>query len=1056
MSLQGTRAALLALLAAAAPAAADVVSYQGQLQFQPKAGDLCSAMSSESAFPISVYVRTDGPIRIDGYLLGDKIVHAHISGNSLDQLSITFPGDSPSQNIRLHPAGAGAFAGELQAKTIVAALSSCEYSRAQIRFARVGTLTQAAFEQASTVFQLDAATVQAYVQGRQGKVKDALVALQQALAAKEKAYAAGNPQLLPNYFLLASLHQAEGSYPEEVPLYRKALAVCDQAYGPDSPCAGLMLTYLSDALLRTDNISEAEPAARRALAIVDKVFGPEAPISGIGLNALGCALLYKGLYSEAEATLNRALALNTKAFGPESANVATSLHNLGLLYRLTGQYGRAEADLRQALAIDEKALGHDNPLTILTTLTLSQILCTAGQYAAAEPLARQALASAEKVLGPERADHPAMSLALVTLAEILRETGRYREAEPLYRRALANSLKYLGPDDRIVGAISMLLAKLLRATGRDGEAQALLLRAYRVAHVSDNQMIKWRVPAEMMQLYATGKLAKPTVAIFYGKEAVNVLQALRGNLKSSDREAQASFVGASEVSSVYRKLADLLIAADRLSEAQQVLAMLKEQEFYDFTDHASDSAVRKTSVTLSAPEKELEDLSGKDVSLGKEYGVLQEKYRKEHQLSAQEHERLDALRKEMDAAEATFETRAAGIAHDSSDPEAQKRRLQQINDYSRSFQGTLKDMGHDAVLAQYFMLDDKVSILLTTPNVVVAREAMIKREDLSEQIRAYRKTLSDPTQDPLPQARALYRLLMAPIAEDLRQAGAKTLMLSLDDTLRYLPFAALNDGKSYLIETLAIVMVTEAVRDKLGKAPNANWTVWGVGVTKGGADFSALPYVGVELNGIAGQKGILTGKVLLDSAFTESSLRDGLDQGYPIIHIASHFQFTPGSMDDSFLLLGDGNRMTLAQIKTKLNFNAVELLTLSACETALGDDSVAHHGIEVEGLGAIAQQAGAKAVLATLWPVADSSTAVLMRALYQAHKVDHLDKAEALRQAQLALLSGTAQTDGALKGERGLTRAGTAQAPGNFTVDPRAPFAHPFYWAPFILMGNWL
>jgi len=79
-------------------------------------------------------------------------------------------------------------------------------------------------------------------------------------------------------------------------------------------------------------------------------------------------------------------------------------------------------------------------------------------------------------------------------------------------------------------------------------------------------------------------------------------------------------------------------------------------------------------------------------------------------------------------------------------------------------------------------------------------------------------------------------------------------------------------------------------------------------------------------------------------------------------------------MDDSFLLLGDGSQMSLAQIKTKLNFKNVELLTLSACETALGDNSTEHHGAEIEGLGAIAQQAGAKAVLATLWPVADAST----------------------------------------------------------------------------------
>jgi CHAT domain-containing protein len=147
--------------------------------------------------------------------------------------------------------------------------------------------------------------------------------------------------------------------------------------------------------------------------------------------------------------------------------------------------------------------------------------------------------------------------------------------------------------------------------------------------------------------------------------------------------------------------------------------------------------------------------------------------------------------------------------------------------------------------------------------------------------------------------------------------------------------------------------------------------------------------------------------------------------------------------------------MTLAQIKTKLNFNSVELLTLSACETALGDDSVAHHGVEVEGLGAIAQQAGAKAVLATLWPVADSSTALLMRVLYQAHKNDHVDKADALKEAQLALLRGTAHSDSTGKAERGLARVDGAAVAASFTADPRAPFAHPFFWAPFILMGNW-
>ena len=107
-------------------------------------------------------------------------------------------------------------------------------------------------------------------------------------------------------------------------------------------------------------------------------------------------------------------------------------------------------------------------------------------------------------------------------------------------------------------------------------------------------------------------------------------------------------------------------------------------------------------------------------------------------------------------------------------------------------------------------------------------------------------------------------------------------------------------------------------------------------------------------------------------------------------------------------------------------------------------------------MGAIAEQVGAKAVLATLWPVADAGTAELMRILYQVHKVDRLDKADALRKAQLALLHGATNLGDASNADRGLTRLSVSGAVGDFKVDPNTPYAHPFYWAPFILMGNWL
>ena len=160
-------------------------------------------------------------------------------------------------------------------------------------------------------------------------------------------------------------------------------------------------------------------------------------------------------------------------------------------------------------------------------------------------------------------------------------------------------------------------------------------------------------------------------------------------------------------------------------------------------------------------------------------------------------------------------------------------------------------------------------------------------------------------------------------------------------------------------------------------------------------------------------------------------MRQTLLKGYPVVHIASHFRFQPGNETQSYLLLGDGDHLTLAQLINSTNlFLGVQLLTLSACETGMGD------GTEVEGFGAMAERQGAEAVIASLWPVADASTKMLMHRFYRNRELSPgKTKLEALREAQLDLLSRT-------------KRHGRSAPP--------SPYTHPYYWAPFFLMGNWL
>jgi CHAT domain-containing protein len=469
-------------------------------------------------------------------------------------------------------------------------------------------------------------------------------------------------------------------------------------------------------------------------------------------------------------------------------------------------------------------------------------------------------------------------------------------------------------------------------------------------------------------------------------------------------------------------------------------------------------------LSFSKSEEDLHQVNGKEIEVGEQLEALkQKKFDQGDDFSAEDQKKLEQLQKQYDNYTNSFFAAENKMAKKSKDG---KHVSDEINNFSTAFQGTLKSVGHGAVAAQYFMFDDGVDIILATPNgAPIHRFHAVKLSAMNQMIREFRRKLGDAHEDPTPLARQLYDVLIGPIAGDLQQANAKTLMLSLHDGLRYVPFAALYDGKSYLIESLAVVNINPTAMDKLAVAPKPEpWSAYGFGVTKGGrtksgVNYEALTYAGEELDDV---KNTLGGKskIFKDEQFTKSNLQSGLGY-YPVIHIASHFEFTPGSIDNSMLLLGDGSTLSLSEIRGGLNFTNVELLTLSACQTAVGDDKSGADGSEVEGLGKIAQEKGAMAVIATLWPVADESTALFMNALYKAHQIDHQDKAESLRQAQLTLLHAGAQ-DVATSGgqQRGLGRSAAALASptsaGGSPGNPNAPFAHPYYWAPFILMGNWL
>ncbi len=552
---------------------------------------------------------------------------------------------------------------------------------------------------------------------------------------------------------------------------------------------------------------------------------------------------------------------------------------------------------------------------------------------------------------------------------------------------------------------------------------------------------------------------QPSLAILYGKQAVNIYQEVRSNLRSLDPELQQSFLKTKE--QTYRDLADLLIAQGRLPEAEQVIRMLKEDEYFEYIRRDENNSPKAEKAALTPEEAALDkryrEIADKLTELGTERGALLEKKSR----TPAEEQRLAKLEADLVVAGQVFQKFLDSLAKELSNTKDASAKVYQLRE-SQGLMEDLRELGKGTVALYTLVGEEKYRVILTTPDVQKGFEYSIKAADLNRKVLDFRAALQSPKLDPLPLAQELYRILLGPVAKDLQAAKAQTLMWSLDGVLRYVPMAALHDGEKYLVERFRNVVFTPASQARLKDAPSRNWRALGLGVTKAHGDrIPALPGVLDEMRGIireeGGSSGVLPGTIKLDEAFTQEAMLAGLRQRPPVVHVASHFQFKPGNETDSALLLGDGQFLSLAQIKSLPNvFGGVELLTLSACNTATSGSGA--NGKEVEGFGVLAQRQGAKAVVASLWPVYDASTKVLMQEFYRLREAkDGATKSEALRQAQVRLMRGdkTLADETTLASREIVHEADKRANLPFYKADPNKPYAHPYYWAPFILIGNW-
>ena len=333
----------------------------------------------------------------------------------------------------------------------------------------------------------------------------------------------------------------------------------------------------------------------------------------------------------------------------------------------------------------------------------------------------------------------------------------------------------------------------------------------------------------------------------------------------------------------------------------------------------------------------------------------------------------------------------------------------------------LEDVSPRAAVVYPIVLPERLELLVSQNGELTRYTVPVTSERLADAVRAFRSMLQSelPHERVKEQAKMLHDWLFAPYQANLGDA-IDTLVFVPDGVLRAIPMAALHDGDGYLVERYAVAVTPSLTVTDPQRIDTSNVSVLLAGVSEEVREgFEALPFVSRELDAIHALYG---GKVLLDGEFTRRSFEQSLrNEPVSIVHIASHAKFL-GTASDSFVLAYDGplefSRIQETVGITKFREQPLELLVLSACETAAGSDGAAL------GLAGLAVQAGARSALGSLWQIGDAAAERLMREFYA--RLRSADtKALALREAQLNLLRSR-------------------------------DFAHPAQWSPFLMINNWL
>ncbi len=855
----------------------------------------------------------------------------------------------------------------------------------------------------------------------------------------------------------------KGRQAAAVPLMSKAVGLRRSLVGEVHTEHAQALNNLGTLYLEVGDRKAALPTLLRARAIFKEALGERHPEYASALNNLALVMQDAGDHKAGMRLLREAGAIYTATYGEGHPSTAINLSNLALLYRDMGDRKAALPLFRRSLASLKGSLGERNHSYATTLNNLALLLGDLGEHEDALTKFRQSLAICKATRGPK---HPEYASTLGNIASLLAYMGRHGEALDQSRQALGIIKDALGEKHHLYALCLNNLARQHADAGDNGAALPLFEKALAI----NKEALGTRHPRTAAGFANLGRvqhaLKHDGAALRHAEQGLALAAAHLRDLASVQSDRQQLAAAAALRYHLDGRLA-LPDAEGHPVAAAHVLAwkgavLLRQQQRRLSLRLADDPATRRVAERLQAVTRELASLR--------------------HAPSAARG-RLEALEKEQDDVQARLHGLSAAFR--------EARELERPTPEKLA-----KALPAGSALIDYIFANGRLLAFVHRRGEKPARFDLGKAGTAEGAVREWRRALAGRRPDRVA-GLAVKRLLLAPLEAHLK--GAEVLLVSPDGALGTVPFAALPGGKgdSYLIEEVALAVVPApqmltallAPGKKGGRLEPSLLVAGdlrydpGVGVAPpAGEDSRSAPRTGREKFGRLGatKAEIQAVKASFSELFrkgevvdlrggdaTKKAVRRALGE-VRYAHLATHGFFAPEEAGGaarghgaergqvtgwhplllSGLALSDANRepksgeedgiLTALEV-SEMDLTRLELAVLSACETGLGEVA---GGEGLLGMQRAFQAAGARSVIASLWKVDDRATQQLMTDFYAAAwdtgKI--VSRAAALRAAQLAMLR-----DGRL---RGIGKdAGKVEAKG-----ARLP---PYYWAAFVLSGDW-